>query len=195
MIQAHMLKPEEISMVILAGGLGRRMNNQDKGLIEWQDKRLVEHILSHMGLQCGEIIINANRNMERYAELGFPIVSDEIDGYQGPLAGILSAMKYCHNDYLLCLPCDSPRPPAKLVQQLTQCLHASGALCATAHDGQRLQPLFSLLSCSVQEKLENFLNSGQRKVHDFFLSLEPAICDFSDQSDHFKNFNTPDDLK
>ncbi|MDH5765427.1 MAG: NTP transferase domain-containing protein, partial [Gammaproteobacteria bacterium] len=38
-------------MVILAGGLGRRMNNQDKGLIEWQDKRLVEHILSHMGLQ------------------------------------------------------------------------------------------------------------------------------------------------
>lgn len=189
-----MLKAEQISTVILAGGLGRRMNNQDKGLIEWQDKMLVEHVLSHIAPECGEVIINANRNLERYAEFGLPMVSDEIDDYQGPLVGILSAMKTCHNDYLLCLPCDSPQPPEQLTQRLIECLESRDAICAIAHDGKRLQPLFSLMSCSIQEKLETFLNDGHRKVHDFFLSLDPVICDFSDQSAQFRNLNTPDDL-
>ncbi|MCW8853684.1 MAG: molybdenum cofactor guanylyltransferase [Gammaproteobacteria bacterium] len=190
-----MIKPENISTVILAGGLGRRMKNQDKGLIEWQGKSLIEHILSHISAQSGEIIINANRNLEHYAKLGFTLVSDEIDDYQGPLIGILSAMRSCSGDYLLCLPCDSPHPPSKLIERLSECLQSNkAASCALAHDGERLQPLFSLMSCSIQNKLENFLNEGNRKVHDFFLSLDPVICDFSDQSSRFRNFNTPDDL-
>ena len=189
-----MLKPEQISLVILAGGLGRRMQNQDKGLIEWRNKTLVEHILSHISSQCDEIIINANRHLEDYAQLGLPVVHDEIDGYQGPLVGILSAMKICSHDYLLCLPCDSPHPPAMLTERLARCLESDNAICATAHDGERLQPLFSLMSCSIQNKLEKFLGDGHRKVHDFFLSLNPAICDFSDQISGFRNFNTPEDL-
>ena len=189
-----MLKPENISTVILAGGRGRRMQNQDKGLIEWQGKTLIEHILSYISSQCDEIIINANRNLQRYNELGLILVSDEIDDYQGPLVGILSAMKICQHNYLLCLPCDSPHPPEQLTTRLINCLQSTNALCAIAHDGQRLQPLFSLMSCSIKDQLETFLNEGHRKVHDFFLSLDPVICDFSDQRARFRNFNTPDDL-
>ena len=189
-----MIKAKTICTVILAGGLGRRMQNQDKGLIEWQGKPLIEHILSHISGQSGEIIINANRNLQRYAKFGFPVVNDVIDDYQGPLIGILSAMRSCSGDYLLCLPCDSPHPPSKLVERLSECLQSNHASCAIAHDGERLQPLFSLMSCSIQKKLESFLTDGHRKVHDFFLSLDPAICDFSDQGSRFRNFNVPDDL-
>lgn len=189
-----MLKAEEISAVILAGGMGRRMNNQDKGLIQWQGKPIIEHILSQLTPQCGEILINANRNLDQYARYRLPLVSDEIEGYQGPLVGILSAMKQCNHDYLLCLPCDTPHPPENLVAQLMTCMETDKARCATAHDGERLQPLFSLMSCSVLPELENFLHNGQRKVHDFFMSLQPAICDFSAQASRFKNMNTPEDL-
>jgi len=189
-----MIKAEKISTVILAGGLGRRMQNQDKGLIEWQGKTLIEHILFHISAHSGEIIINANRNLERYAKLGFTLVSAEIDDYQGPLIGILSAMRSCSGAYLLCLPCDSPHPPSQLAARLSECLQSNNSRCAIAHDGDRLQPLFSLLSCSIQNELETFLSEGHRKVHDFFLSLDPAICDFSDQGAHFRNFNVPDDL-
>lgn len=188
------LKAEQISIVILAGGLGRRMQHQDKGLLEWQNKKLVEHILATIRTQCGEIIINANRNLEDYASFGYPVVTDEIEDYQGPLVGILSAMKICKNDYLLCLPCDSPQPPEMLTTRLINCIQSRSAVCASAHDGNRLQPLFSLMSCAIQPQLETFLTNGQRKVHDFFLSLDPVICDFSDQAARFRNFNTPDDL-
>lgn len=184
----------KICTVILAGGLGRRMNGQDKGLLEWQGKPLIEHVLTTLG-NGDDIIINANRNQERYRHYGYPVINDRIADYQGPLVGILSAMAICKNDYLLCLPCDSPQPPAELKQRLLDCLDQNQVRCAICHDGTRLQPLFALIACSYQAELQSFLDQGHRKVHDFFLQLEPAICDFSDQADHFHNFNTPDDMQ
>ncbi|MFW2373961.1 MAG: molybdenum cofactor guanylyltransferase MobA [Gammaproteobacteria bacterium] len=181
--------------VILAGGRGTRMSGLDKGLIEWQGKPLIEHILSQLECGSSDIMINANRNIPNYRNYGHTIISDTLDDYQGPLAGILSAMLQCKHDYLLCLPCDSPSPPQKLAQRLMQCIdneHKNTAIC---HDGTRLQPLFAMIHCDEQQRLIEFLSSGKRRVHDFFQQLDPAICDFSDQPDHFYNFNTADDMK
>lgn len=181
--------------VILAGGRGTRMAGQDKGLIEWEGKPLIEHILAHLDSTGSDIMINANRNAERYQHYGYPIVSDTLDDYQGPLAGILSAMLQCKHDYLLCLPCDSPKPPQNLAQRLLQSIKNEDKRAAICHDGKRLQPLFSIIHCGEQQRLIEFLSAGNRKVHDFFLQLDPAICDFSDQADRFHNFNTADDMK
>lgn len=181
--------------VILAGGRGTRMSGQDKGLIEWEGKPLIEHILSELDKVSSNIMINANRNITNYQAYGYPIVSDTLDDYQGPLAGILSAMLQCKHEYLLCLPCDSPKLPKNLVHRLFSCMkneHKSTAIC---HDGKRLQPLFAMIHCDEQQPLIDFLAAGKRKVHDFFLQLDPAICDFSDQADRFHNFNTADDMK
>jgi len=171
------------------------MSGLDKGLMEWDGKPLIEHILSQLDSGDSDIMINTNRNIPNYESYGHPIISDTLDDYQGPLAGILSAMLHCKRDYLLCLPCDSPRPPLSLAQLLMQCIdyeHKSTAIC---HDGTRLQPLFAMIHCTEQQRLIEFLSTGRRKVHDFFLQLDPAICDFSDQADHFHNFNTPADMK
>lgn len=171
------------------------MSGQDKGLIEWHGKPLIEHILSELDSDTSHIMINANRNIPKYEAYGYPIVSDTLDDYQGPLAGILSAMLQCKHKYLLCLPCDSPRPPQNLVQRLLHCIekeHKSTAIC---YDGKRLQPLFAMIHCNEQQRLIEFLSAGKRKVHDFFLQLDPAICDFSDQADRFHNFNTQGDMK
>ena len=181
--------------VILAGGRGTRMSGLDKGLIEWQGKPLIEHILSQLDNGRSDIMINANRNIPDYQNYGHSIVSDTLNDYQGPLAGILSAMLQCKHDYLLCLPCDSPRPPHNLAQRLMQCIEAEHTSAAICHDGTRLQPLFAMINCNEQQRLIDFLSTGKRKVHEFFLQLEPAICDFSDQADRFHNFNTAEDMK
>ena len=171
------------------------MHGQDKGLIKWKNKALIEHVLENLPENVGEILINANRNENFYKKFGFKVIKDNFDDFQGPLAGILSAMGQCKYNYLLCLPCDCPRPPEDLTERLMRCLQNNSSLSAICYDGKREQPLFSLISCAAKPLLESFLRNGNRKAHDFFNQLETTVCDFSDQTDRFKNFNTQDDLK
>ena len=193
------INTKNISVVILAGGRGSRMQGKDKGLIKWQNKPLIEHvldqILNNSADNVGEIIINANRNENFYKNFGHKVIKDKITDFQGPLAGILSAMEECKYNFLLCLPCDSPRLPEELTERLMQCLQNNSSLCAICFDGKREQPLFSLISCAAKPQLETFLSEGKRKVHDFFHQLGATVCDFSDQADKFENFNTQDDMK
>lgn len=189
------LHSNKICTVILAGGRGSRMHGQDKGLIEWQGKPMIEHILSSLSDEHQPIFINANRNIERYREYAYDVIADTYDDYQGPLAGILSAMQHCQQDYILCIPCDSPQPPNDLLPRLLHCLAQQEASSAICYDGKRLQPLFSLISCSLQTELKSFLDSGNRKVHTFFENIHAAICDFSDQPECFHNFNTLEDMQ
>ena len=58
-----MIEAKEITGVILAGGRGRRMGGQDKGLVELDGEPLVGRILSDLAPQVGQILINANRNL------------------------------------------------------------------------------------------------------------------------------------
>jgi len=211
----------QISYLILAGGRGQRMHGADKGLIQWQHKPMIEHIIQHIDAAPEKTIISANRNIEIYQKYTAHVISDKIpnalqstiDDYEGsdetstessdgtsqeiflgPLAGILSAMHICTTPYLLCLPCDSPDPPENLLNQLWQCMQSQNKNVALCHDGERLQPLFGLLSCQHKPFLQTFLQQGRRKVHDFFALIDPAICDFSAQKNRFNNFNSPDDM-
>ncbi len=171
------------------------MHGQDKGLLEWRGKPLLEHVLQALQTDRHHLVISANRNIERYESYGYPVLHDCIGDYRGPLVGILTAMRHCDRDYLLCIPCDCPKPPTQLISRLADCMQGQDAPCAVCHDGVRLQPLFSLLSRDLQSQLECFLDDGRRKVHDFFREAGAAICDFSDQQQHFRNFNHLEDLQ
>lgn len=185
---------EQTSFLILAGGRGQRMNGADKGLMQWQGKTMIEHIIQHIDVPQDKIIISANRNLDSYKNFSNNVISDELNDFQGPLAGILSAMHSCATPYLLCLPCDTPQPPENLLKQLWQGLQQQNKTSALCHDGERLQPLFCLLSCQNKHLLNDFLQQGRRKVHDFMQLIDPAICDFSAQKKSFNNFNCPDDM-
>ena len=175
------------------------MHGEDKGLMHWQGKPMIEHIISQLGLPSEKLIISANRNIDIYQQYAKQVVDDNDvflpDEFQGPLVGILSAMKICPTPYLLCLPCDTPAPPENLLMHLYLCMQRKNKTDAICHDGERLQPLFSLLNCQHRLLLENFLQQGRRKVHDFIDLIDPAICDFSTQKNRFHNFNRPDDMK
>jgi len=190
-----MLEPTQITAVILAGGRGRRMEGKDKGLVKLNGTPLIEHVLSAVSPQVGQLLINANRNIEEYQRYGFPVVSDTMADYQGPLAGLASAMAVAETDYIVTTPCDSPLLPADLVQRLIHALQEKDAELAVAHDGKRLQPVFALVPVRLLPNLQQYLDCGERKATLWFTQQRIAQADFSDIPEAFLNINTPAEQK
>ena len=93
-----------ITGVILAGGRGSRLLWQDKGLVNFKGKPLIEWILQGLQAQVGAILISANRNLAAYQAYTYPVISDDLSDFQGPLAGILSAMQQAKTAYILTVP-------------------------------------------------------------------------------------------
>ena len=144
----------EITGVVLAGGRGRRMGSIDKGLIELGAAAMVVHVVTRLRPQVREVLVNANRNAARYAELtGCRVVADATGDYAGPLAGMASAMAVADTPLLLTAPCDSPLLAADLAARLHAALRAAHAEISVAHDGERLQPVFALLHTSLAASL------------------------------------------
>ena len=83
----------EITAVILAGGRARRMDGDDKGLLEISGMAMIEYVITVLRSQLDKIVINANRNQDIYAKYGFPVIADIYDGFKGPLAGMASCLK------------------------------------------------------------------------------------------------------
>lgn len=183
-----------ITGIILAGGEARRMGGGDKGLVELSGKPLIEYALAALSPQVDAIIINANRNQARYAEYGYPVIADNIPGFQGPLAGMLSCLQETETEFLVSIPCDSPLIPDDLVARLFRQLSDDSAEISVAHNGDRMQPVFTLMQTSLAPSMQAFLESGERKIDWWFKQHKLAVTDFSDKPVCFSNINNPDDL-
>jgi molybdopterin-guanine dinucleotide biosynthesis protein A len=189
----HQAKPT-ITTVILAGGAARRMGGEDKGLIELNGKRLLEHVIARIAPQSPALLINCNRNQQAYARFGYPLLEDTLGGGLGPLAGLLSALETSDSDYVLSVPCDTPLLPTDLVERMRQTLEQEEAEACTVEDGVRLHPVILLVKRQVLDGLRDYLAGGGRKVHDWFHSVDHCSADFSDQPEAFININTPEQL-
>jgi len=181
----------DVTAVILAGGMARRMGGTDKGLIELAGRPMVDWVFQAIAPQVNAVLINANRNAERYAQLGASVVADQREGYLGPLSGMASAMAHTTTTWLITAPCDSPFVPDDLVQRLMDC--AGDAQIVTCHDGERLQPVFSLIRTDLMASLNAFLDSGERKIDRWFGQHTHRTCDFSHTPQTFININTPEE--
>jgi molybdenum cofactor guanylyltransferase len=166
------------------------MGGEDKGLIELNAKPLVQHVIEAIQPQVGAILINANRNQARYERFGYPVISDSLLNYQGPLAGFIAAMQTLETEDMLTLPCDGPLLPADLVQRLHKARQAAGAEIAVAHDGKRLQPVYALIPKRLSDSLQRYLDGGDRKIDLWYAQHRVAHADFSDIPRTFININT-----
>ena len=185
---------KEITAVIVAGGRSSRFAGQDKGLLEFRGKPMVQHIIERLSPQVGRLVINANRNIDEYSKFSLPVIGDLLGEYQGPLAGISAALDAATTPYLLTVPCDCPLVPDDLVHQLATAMTNQGTDIAVAHDGLQLQQMFMLLSCALSGDLHDFLSAEQRAVRDWLSRHDVAIADFSGSAQAFININSKDDL-
>ena len=184
---------QNITTVILAGGKGSRLGGVDKGLQKLKNVPLVQHVINRIQPQVSRIIISANRNINVYAEFGFPVYEDDISDFAGPLAGILKALQHCDTDWLLVVPADSPFIPSDLALRLNQ--NIQNNKLAMPHDGKYLQPTFALIHKSLESDLKSYIEKGERKARVWMQQQPHTIVDFSDQANAFININTEDELK
>ncbi|MGH8279978.1 MAG: molybdenum cofactor guanylyltransferase MobA [Gammaproteobacteria bacterium] len=176
---------------ILAGGRATRMGGADKGLVELAGRPMIEYVLDALRGQAAAILINANRSFDSYARYGVPVVPDRQGGFLGPLAGMAGMVAAAKTEWLLTAPCDSPQVPVDLGPRLWQAVASNNADIGVADNGERLQPVFALLRCSLLEKLEAYLESGERKIDLWYRQQHFAIADFSDCPEMFVNVNSP----
>lgn len=186
------MKKSDVTAVILAGGRGRRMGGLDKGLIPFLGQPIIEHTLAAITPQCGAVIINANRNIDVYSQYNHPVISDQSNDFQGPLAGFAIAMEHSSSLLIATIPCDAPIIPKGLIQRLLTVLNDVNADIAVAHDGIRLQPVYALIKTQLLGGLQEFITQGNRKIDLWYAQNNMVEVDFSDIPYAFKNINTPE---
>jgi len=185
---------DKITGVVLAGGLGRRMGNIDKGLQELRGRPMVHWVVERLAPQVDELLINANQNGERYAAFGHHVVPDQIPDFAGPLAGLHAALSAAAHPLVATAPCDSPFLPADLVTRLLAALLAADAELAVARTFDQPHPVFCLCKREVLPHLTAFLESGGRKIDRWYSTLKIVEVAFDDEAEAFENINTQEEL-
>lgn len=187
--------------VLLAGGLGRRMGGGDKPLREIGGRTLLARAIERLAPQCEALIVNANGDPTRFASLGLPVVADSIEGFAGPLAGILTALEWLSKhrsgcEWVVSIPTDSPFLPRDLVSGLHRARLQAGLPLASACSGKQVHPVVGLWPVSLQEDLRHALVvENMRKIDRW--TAKHGVADAiwpTEPYDPFFNANRPGDL-
>lgn len=186
------LQPLPVCGVVLAGGQGSRMGGQDKGWVIYQQQPLIKQIINRLAPQVSDLIINANRNLDDYSALGYPVITDIEAGFHGPLMGILSGLKASTQEWTLFVPCDGPFLPEDLVLRLYLAATEQNCDIAVASDGDNLQPVVVLLRTSLAPQLQQAIVKGERKPRRWYAEVGSCKVVFSSQS--LRNFNKLDEM-
>jgi molybdopterin-guanine dinucleotide biosynthesis protein A len=189
-----MIAASDVAGIVLAGGQGRRMGGVDKGWVELAGKPMIAHVLERFRPQVGELVINANQNLDRYGVFGVPVIADAVGGFAGPLAGLHAGLAATTKPYACTVPCDSPFLPLDLVARLAVALEGERAELAVARTFDQPHPVFALASRGVLPHLAAFLAAGGRKIDAWYATLEVTEVAFDDEADAFRNINTRDEL-
>ena len=192
-MSAPSVQSPPLTGMILAGGMARRMGGQDKGLIPYQGRPLIAHVLERLEPQVQAVLINANRSHDQYAQFGHPVIADAEDGFLGPLAGILAGLRAIRTELLLCVPCDSPEIGPNLATKLASPFAQAGTRVAVASCAGRLQPVFAMLHTDLSDALDDFLRRGGRKIDEFYGAQGFEEVSF-ENPDEFRNINTHEEL-
>lgn len=180
----------KVSAVVLAGGRATRMGGADKGLVQFLGEPMAARVGSALQPQVAEVMINANRNLHQYRQLGYPVVADAQHDYQGPLAGMQAALCAATHAWLLTVPCDGPFVADDYAHKMSAAAQSENVQLAVAHDGARLQPVYALLHRQLAASLADFLRGGERKIERWYQQHAFATVDFSQQPAMFTNVNT-----
>jgi len=192
----------DITCVILAGGLARRMGNADKAFVRLNNQPLLAHVLARITPQVDRIIINANGDPKRFSAFDLPVVPDTISDFPGPLAGVLTAMDWVRNNqpqckWLVSIPVDTPFAPPDLVARLSQSIRDNDADMACAKSKDRAHPVVGLWPVELADNLRSAMTEDDiRKVDLWTARFKLAQTEFdTDPVDPFFNINRPEDIE
>lgn len=194
---------EKVVGILLAGGLARRMGGGDKCLRPLGGRPLLAHLIDIAAPQVDRLILNANGDPARFDGFGLPVVPDVIEGYAGPLAGILTGMTWVAENqpdasWLMSFATDAPFVPNDLVARLKSAVDARGAVMARAASGGRGHPVFGLWPVALRDELRAaMIDEDMRKIDRWTARYDLAEVIFEPARgvDPFFNVNSPENLE
>ncbi len=182
--------------VILAGGQATRMGGGDKGLLPLGSGTVLSHVIERLSPQVADLALNANDDPARFAHLGLPVLPDSIEGFAGPLAGVLAGLDWAAErgaTHIVTAAADTPFFPGDLVPQLLAAAEDAPIALARTENGRH--PTFGLWPVALRDDLRRALDGGMRKVVQWTDTHGTAYADFPSLGlDPFFNVNTPEDL-
>ena len=187
--------------VLLAGGRSERMGGGDKTLKVLGGTPMLARVIVRAWPQVGELIVNANGDPARFAAFGLPFVADVIEGFAGPLAGILSALEWAARnrpqaEWVASFATDAPFFPADLVERLAAAAAREGADIACARTVDGAHPVFGLWRVALRHDLRRAMTEENVRKVDFWTArYKLAHVDYSTTPfNPFFNINRPEDL-
>ena len=187
--------------VILAGGLARRMGGGDKPLKTIHGKTILDRVIDCVRPQTSAMALNANGDPARFAQWKLPVVADSIEGFAGPLAGVLAGMDWAAEhapdaEFILSVAADCPFLPNDLAAKLESAREAANADISVAHSGDQAHPVIALWRLSLREDLRHALvEENMRKIDRWTARYRMASAQWPvEPVDPFFNANTPEDI-
>ena len=207
MSDASLVAPAEVVGVLLAGGLSRRMGGGDKCLRDLGGKPILARIIERAAPQVGALVLNANGDPSRFDGFGLPVAADVIEGYAGPLAGVLTGLDWAAANapgapWLASFACDAPFFPTNMVERMLAAVSAAGADMACAVTPGRTHPVFGLWPVALRDDLRKAMVEEDMRKVDLWTAryrlVEVAFPDGPSAQgpvDPFFNTNRPEDLE
>lgn len=187
--------------VLLAGGLARRMGGGDKPMKTIAGRTILERVIARLAPQCDGLILNANGDPARFASFGLPVVADTVEGFAGPLAGVLAALDWAAAnrpdvEWVLSIATDCPFLPRDLIARLQHARMSEGAQLAVAASGDQVHPVIGLWNVALRNDLRHALVVEDiRKIDRWTARYKLATVVWPDKPlDPFFNANTIEDI-
>ena len=184
---------DSITAVILAGGRSSRMRT-DKSQLMWRGRTFIEHLCEQLQPQTLSVAINCN-DAKAHQNLGLPLLKDPFSDRRGPLAGILAGLTFSNTPLTLFVPCDNPLLAPDLAGRLHDIMQRNDLDIVYARSGGDNHYLYALMQTRLQPHLEEYLQHGDYAVHRWYATQRCQAVAFDDESDHFININSPDELE
>lgn len=187
--------------VVLAGGKSARMGGGDKCLSLLAGKTLLARAIERARAQVDELVLNANGDPARFHGIDLTVIADSIDGYAGPLAGILAALEWARAErpgcsHVISFASDTPFFPTDLAARLMRAAEEQHKPLACAASGGRAHPVFGLWPVALADDLRRaMIQENMRKVDAWTARHGVALAEYPlTPYDPFFNINQPEDL-
>ena len=184
---------------VLAGGKSQRFG-EDKSQVKLNGKLLIDYILSEIIDEFKEILIVSNNQIKYKNYKNISLIND-LKKDQGPLGGVLSAMKWAKekNDkykWISTFPVDTPFFKKDILQKFLSEIDSEESKLFFIKSNNTRHNIFGIWSIDLMKKLEHDLNEGQRKVEVWANSVGVKVINMEFiNKDPFFNINTKEDLE
>jgi molybdopterin-guanine dinucleotide biosynthesis protein A len=209
-----------VTVIVLAGGRGRRMN-AEKARLPVRGETLLERVIGQVAPHFDEVLVSVSPGQrasmvracgaraeparERRADCrilgrkrnvakgpGLRFVEDETPGL-GPMAGILAGLKAAANEVCAVVACDIPDVHVPLLRKLVRAAAGSEIAVPVTNAGQ-FEPLFAVYTKAAVPKIEKLLRAGNRSLIPLFGRSRTKSVPLEDAG-WLRNLNTRKDYE